>query len=400
MQILLKNGNLWDAVGGWRKADLLIENDRIVAEGTFSDAELVIDLSGRILLPGFVDAHVHIALDDSPFSDEALLGWAKNGVAAVRDCAMLSGLSVPDFMAWQKENDSADWPLVVSTGKYIDVPGGYGSELPPGHPIGLLASTPQEAAKQVDYLHENGCTQIKIALDDSPSPFSPLPREHNLTPELIQAITDAAHANNMRVTAHVLHADHLQTLLDNGIDDAGHTPTEPVPEETLIKMVQNKIPMVTTAIGPVEDHTPGLVPKRPGPPPPPPEVAQMLAEKKSLASQNALDNLERFYRLGGTILLGTDLMFSNNYDTCACIPILEMNALLSRNIPTEAILRAGTSDAAGAIGLNEIGTLAPGKIACVIAIDGDFSEGFDALAKPALVINRGKVLVNTILPFS
>lgn len=399
LTILLKNGTLWDAADGWRRGDLLLEDDRIAAEGHLSgqSADQVINLSGDILLPGFIDAHVHIALDDSPFDDEALVGWAKNGVAAVRDCAMLSGLSVPDFMGWQTEHRGTDWPLVVNTGKYIDVPGGYGSELPPGHRIGLLVSTPEEAAETVDYLRKNGCTQLKIALDDSPSPFNPAPRAHNLTPELIRAICGRARYHGMGVTAHVLAAKHLRTLVEGGITDAGHTPTDPIPEDLLEEMVQRGIPMVTTAVGPVEDHTPGRKPRRPGPPPPPPELAEQLAQKKEAATQGALANLRRFHALGGTILLGTDLMFSNNYDTCACIPVLEMEALRDIGIPTEDILTAGTLSPARALGLEDrLGSLEPGKLACVVATGGALSGGFEALRHPDLVINRGTVLVNRL----
>jgi imidazolonepropionase-like amidohydrolase len=399
VKILLKNATLWDAAKGWRQNDLLLDGDRIAQEGKLTDAEAdqTYDLTGYTLLPGFVDAHIHIALDDSPFQEDALLGWAKNGVAAVRDCAMLSGLAVPDFMRWQEEHESTRWPLVVNTGKYIDVPGGYGAELPAGHPIGLTVETPEEAAAAVDYLWENGCTQLKIALDDSPSPFSPEPRQHNLTPELIRAITTRAGEHGMGVTAHVLAAKHLRTLVDCGISDAGHTPTDPVPDSLLQEMAQRGIPMVTTAVGPVQDNTPGLKPKRPGPPPPPPEVAEQMALRKAEATRNAVSNLRRFHGFGGKILLGTDLMFSNNYDTCACIPVLEMEALRGAEIPTEDILTAGTAAPAQAIGLgDQLGTLECGKLACVVAVPGDLSGGFDALRQPALVINRGAVLTNQL----
>ena len=399
MKLLLKNATLWDAAKGWRQNDLLLADEVIAAEGTLdaAQADTVLDLTGCTLLPGFVDAHVHIALDDGPFLEDAPLGWAKNGVAAVRDCAMLSALPVADFIAWQRGHGDRRWPLVVNTGKYIDVPGGYGSELPPGHQIGLLGQTPEEMAAAVDALWAEGCTQLKIALDDSPNPFNPTLREHNLSPELIRAIVRRAHDHGMRVTAHVLEAKHLRTLVDCGIDDAGHTPTDFVPDDLLREMVEKDIPMVTTAVGPVQDNTPGLKPKRPGPPPPPPEVAGEMAKKKAAATAHAVDNLRRFHALGGRMLLGTDLMFSNNYDTCACIPVLEMEALREAGIPVEDILTAGTRDPADAVGLGDrLGTLEVGKLACVVAVKGVLSGGFSPLLRPDLVVNRGEILTKKL----
>lgn len=395
MKLLLKNATIWDGPGGWRTGEVLVEGERIAPPGAFGEGEAdrVLDLAGCTLLPGFVDAHVHIALDDDPFPEDALVGWAKNGVAAVRDCAMLSALAVPDFMAWQEEGDSPRWPLIVNTGKYIDVPGGYGSELPPGHQIGLLAETEEEAALAVDYLWENGCTQLKIALDDSPSPFSPEPRQHNLTPELIRAICKRAGERGMKVTAHVLAAEHLETLVDCGISDAGHTPGDPIPDELLKKMADRGIPMVSTAVGPVEDNSPEALARRKGPPPPPPALAEQMAQRKALLTQQMLENLKRFSDFGGKILLGTDLMFSGNYDKCACIPVLEMAGLRRAGVPTETILKAGTCWAAGAIGLGgELGTLEPGKLACVVAVRGELDDTFESLLRPELVLNRGEIL--------
>lgn len=75
-QILIRNGKLIDGTGSEpRGADVLVEPDRIVAVGegasTAADAEAaVIDATGKTVMPGLIDAHVHCTFDDVASNDE------------------------------------------------------------------------------------------------------------------------------------------------------------------------------------------------------------------------------------------------------------------------------------------------------------------------------------------
>ena len=57
--------------------DVLVENGRITAVGKdLGPADREIDLTGYTLLPSFIDAHVHVAVDDHAFQDSAIRAWA------------------------------------------------------------------------------------------------------------------------------------------------------------------------------------------------------------------------------------------------------------------------------------------------------------------------------------
>jgi len=407
MKTALRNGTILDAFHSHSPADLLVEDGIItsVSQGWNGEADLTVDLAGCTVMPGFFDAHVHIILDDSGFREDALLGWAKNGVVCVRDCAMLSGLPVIDYLTWLKQRNTPDYPCVLTSGKFIDVPGGYGSELPAGHPIGMLVNTPEDGRRTVRYLHGLGCRGIKIPLDFSPPPFTDQPRENGLSPELIAAICDEAKSLGLWVTCHALASQELGTLVDSGVTDAGHTPHDFMPDELIARMVQSGIPMVSTAVGPVvdPDSPPMMPPPPPSPdgvrlPPPPPLSPEQEAARARHAAQNtqtALENLRRFRAAGGTVLLGTDLMFSGNYPMCACIPVREMEALASVGFTQQELITAGTLAPARACGLEDtMGSLTVGKQASLIAIDRPIGADFRGLMAPPFVMNRGEIIVN------
>ena len=200
MTYLLKNALLLDAEHDHAPLDILIVGETIAAIGTdLGSAEQILDLTGYTILPGFVDAHVHVAVDDHAFKEDAVRAWVYNGVTTVRELGMLSTLSQQDYAQWLLENNKKpDTAHVVATGKYIDVAGGYGAGPMPNHPVGNLITAPEEAADAVTLAHELGYPGIKIGIHDGSMDQTP-----HLTPEMAKAICDRAHALHMWVAAHI-----------------------------------------------------------------------------------------------------------------------------------------------------------------------------------------------------
>ena len=119
MTYLLKNARLLDAEHDHAPLDILVSGETITAVGAhLGSADRIIDLTGCTVLPGFVDAHVHVAVDDRAFKEDAVQAWAYNGVTTVRELGMLSTLSQQDYAQWlQKNNRNPDTAHVVATGK-------------------------------------------------------------------------------------------------------------------------------------------------------------------------------------------------------------------------------------------------------------------------------------------
>jgi len=152
----------------------------------------VIDAHGRTLLPGLWDMHVHLTGTDG------IVDLA-SGITTVRDL----GNQVEDLIARTHRFDAGTevGPRVVRAG-LIDGRG------PLAAPIGLFADTPDEARAAVDKYAELGYVQIKI--------YS------SLKPALVPVIVEAAHAHGLRVSGHVPNGMNAADAVVAGFDELQH----------------------------------------------------------------------------------------------------------------------------------------------------------------------------------
>ena len=401
MTCLFKHAKLLDAEHDHTPLNILVDGERITAVGADLDgADRVIDLTGYTILPGFVDAHVHVAVDDRAFKEDAVRAWAYNGVTTVRELGMLSTLSQQDYAQWLQENNRMpDAAHVVATGKYIDVAGGYGAGPMPNHPVGNLITTPQEAADAVTLAHNLGFPGIKIGIHDGSMDQTP-----HLAPEMAKAICDRAHELGMWVAAHIGNCKGARFMLDAGVDELAHTPSDLMPEDMIREMVEKGIVMDTTVGDPDKGMEPppmmdlpdGMEPPEGMGPPPGPMMPMDPAEMKRQQAEKMKimeENLGRFYRAGGKIVVGTDLIHSRDYRKDAVIPVPELRHLHAAGLPMDAILRAATLSGAEVVETGNIeGRIAAGYLANLVAVPGEVDESFEALRQVKLVMHRGTII--------
>ncbi|MCK6549842.1 hypothetical protein L6R52_28655, partial [Myxococcota bacterium] len=154
--------------------DVELAEGIIIAVGGVSPHAPVVDRSGQVLVPAFVDAHVHLAYRPA---GGALVA---RGVAAVLD------LAAPlDFLPSLADGGRAHLPLrVISSGPMITAVDGYPTESWGRDGYGLEVATPDEGVRAVDTLHAAGAQLVKIPLGDVPS----------LDDATLAAVIDRAHA--------------------------------------------------------------------------------------------------------------------------------------------------------------------------------------------------------------
>lgn len=343
--IVLRGARLLDSQYDGEALDVLVRDGYIVEVGENLAGDEVVDLTGCTLMPGLIDAHVHAAGSD--YGIELLKTWAQNGITSVREEGMLSTLGEEDFIALIEEaNDDPESACLVSCGKYLDVEGGYG--MGPTGNMGVVITTPEEAAAEIEYKAELGYPQVKIGINSD---------ENRMTAEEITAIIETAHENGMPVAAHVNYADYLAELVGYGLDESAHTPSDEMSGELIDGMVQANVAMNTSGAESYEDVK--------------------------------IANLKAFYEAGGFITVGTDLM--RNYDDCMTALASEMAVLAKAGLTVQEVIACATHNNAIALGL-DAGDIAAGLQADLVAVKGEVDETFDALGGISFVMNDGVII--------
>ncbi|MEJ2559996.1 MAG: amidohydrolase family protein [Anaerolineae bacterium] len=358
--LALIHGTLIDGTGTDPLPDaaLVIQEGRILAVGPHAEVEVpidakIIDLQGATILPGFINAHVHLG-----YSEHNLQAWAEAGVTTVRD---LGTAPASDLFSRRdellKDNRNA---RLVAAGPLVTVPDGY--PMVPWGLQGLAVTSAQDAALKVNQLLDDGADVIKIALESGYLFETNIPV---LSAQEAATVVKVAHERGTMVSAHVTAAQDLGLALDAGVDDIAHMVTNNLSHQLIEGMLKNDVYWVPTL---------------------------ELWKGVGGLDRQAVANLRKFVEAGGKVALGTDYAgYSSEFDLG--MPITEMELMGEAGMTPMQIILAGTQNAAHVCNLDrELGTLETGKIADVLVVDGNPLEDIHALTDARIVIHNGVVI--------
>jgi imidazolonepropionase-like amidohydrolase len=387
-QTAVRAARLFDGTGATTVPDPLV----VIEDGRIASVEFgpravappgaeTVDLPDATLLPGLVDAHVHLAFDGGPDSVGALAGRDDDAVLdamAVAAAAQLAAgvttvrdLGDRDYLALRLRERPGPLPTIAAAGPPITSAGGHchflGGEAVQGVD-GVRTAEREHAARGVDV--------IKVmASGGNLTPGSDALTEQ-FGPAELAALVAEAHRHGLPVTAHAHALSSIEDAVAAGVDGLEHcsfmTPDGVrAPDELLATIVARRI-AVSGTLGVVP--CPGMT----GPPP------AMLRHLPAMFAAHA-----RLVALGALYVVGTD----------AGIGPVKPHGVLPHGLADlaklgmtpAAVVRTGTSTAAQVCGFGDRkGRVAPGFDADLLAVDGDPTIDLIALQRPLAVLAGGR----------
>lgn len=380
-----------------------------------------IDGTGKTLLPGLIDAHVHLfntaappwylALPDGKHSLEAYVFSGVTSVVSMGDDAK----QMKDAKA---QLASGAWvgPRIVAAGSPITRTGGHPAasknEILPtvlGPLIPDFAyeiETPADADAAVETMKTNGASFVKMVVDDLPGGMPRLEEAH------LKAIVEAAHKRGLKAVAHVGNADDAMLAVKAGVDALNHMPNlGPMNDAQVEALKTAGIPVVPTMIifergaqmseshyvfGELEQQIEA------------PEVLEQLSDATcaknnphpflgkwlsamAAARPHRTASLGAMYRAGVPLFVGTDSSIIGNVAGASIHHELKM-LVSSGMTPHDALLGATVLPSRFFFPDARIGVIEPGAEADLLLVDGNPLEDIAATSKINTVVQGGKVV--------
>jgi imidazolonepropionase-like amidohydrolase len=374
-----------------QNATVLISGERISQVGPAasitipSDAK-IIPMTGKWLIPGLMNMHVHLGLKLPGAAGDALaLETDTEEVLRMAGNARLSLLSGVTTLRLVGEDHGTDFalrkaiesgevigPRIKTAGEVIVPTGGHGS---------MEADGPYGFAHVVREQIKSGADWIKIAISggisDSHGSVSAAP----MTDAEMSTLIEVAHRNGIRVTAHNGSNEAAKQALRFGIDgfEHGYHLNVDILKDMKAKGVWLVPTIVVTQPGALEFY------RKIGSPP-------WYLERVKITGADHWAMLQNAIRMGVLIALGTDQFpFEPNDGTTATIAEAELYVKAGMT-PLQA-LQSTTTQAAKMLQMDaDLGSISPGKYADIVALDADPIKDIQALRTIGFVMKGGVVV--------
>jgi imidazolonepropionase-like amidohydrolase len=372
--VIIKNGKI-DAV----------KDGFVTPDASMANAE-VIELKDKFVMPGLIDAHVHVAgRGGLAGAMKAARDKVTGGATTVRDAGSDPELIFPLRDAINQ--GLAAGPRILASGSTITTTGGHGDHRngdfleslePPAFASGVCDGV-GECEKAVRRQIQLGADQIKIVATAGVGDNSDTGLEQQFSDEELKAMVNVAHLMKRKVMAHAIGAEGVKASVKAGVDSIEHG--NYLDDEGAQMMKAKGVYLVATLMAPTD------VLRRVRNPPPGAPALSENTKKKVLGMPEAQPGgigrqVKVASKAGVKMAAGTD--FGGTIGEELMLLVHE------GGMTPEAALRAATLTNAELLGITDVaGTIEPGKSADIVAVDGDPRKNIDLTGKPSFVMSQG-----------
>ena len=400
---ILHCGKLIDVTKGLvlNEYSIVVEGNKItdVLAGYTKPAgtDKVIDLKSKTVMPGLIDCHVHLEHETSPtryletftynpadyafqsvvFAERTLMA----GFTTVRDLGG-SGVNISLRNAINKKLIKGPriftaGKTIATTGGHADPTNGFRSDLmgDPGPDAGV-ANGADECRKAVRQRYKEGSDLIKITASGGVLSVAKSGENPQFTEEEIKAIVETAHDYGYKVAAHCHGTEAMKRAVKAGVNSIEHGTY--MDEEVMQLMKQRGtyyVPTITAGRSVADSaKIPGYYPA--------------LVTPKALAIGPKIQGtFAKAYKAGVKIAFGTDAgVYAHGKNW------LEFVYMTEGGMPAMEAIQSATVAAADLIGVSDkIGSIEKGKLADIIAVEGDPMKDIQAMGKVSFVMKDGIV---------
>jgi imidazolonepropionase-like amidohydrolase len=398
-------GQLIDVKAGQVLKEMTIEVDGnkiigIVKGYASAGAAKLIDLKSKTVMPGLIDSHVHLESETNPnrymetftynpadyafqsvvFAERTLM----IGFTTVRDLGG-SGVNISLRNAINKK--LVKGPRVITAGKSIATTGGhadptngYRKDLmgDPGPALGVINGE-TDARQAVRQRYKDGSDLIKITASGGVLSVAKSGENPQFTEDEIRAIVITAKDYGYKVAAHCHGAEAMKRAVRAGVHSIEHGT---LMDDEVMKLMKEHgtyyVPTITAGKA-VGDSA-----KKPG------YYPDLVTPKALAIGPKIQSTFAKAYKQGVKIAFGTDAgVFAHGKNWLEFVYMHEVG------MPAMETIQSATVNAADLLGVTDlVGSIEKGKLADIIAVDGDPVKDIQAMGRVKFVMKDGVVYKN------